>query len=123
MATRNTDDGPGAHCTSMICSDCCCSDVAFVQSVRCTLTPPPLVTNPKMLSPGTGLQHLAGYDSTPGAPGTAIPTSSVLRCRTTMVVGVERSASSSVASSSPPSWATSRCTTCRAETCPSPTAV
>jgi len=64
-----------------------------------------------MLSPGTGVQHLASFVSTPGAPGTATPTSSVLRCRTTIVVGVDRSASSSAASSSPPSWATSRCTT------------
>jgi len=47
----------------------------------------------------------------------------LVRCRTGMVAGVDRSASSSVASSSPPSWATSRCTTWRADTCPSPTAV
>ena len=123
MATRNTDDGDGAQSTSMMRSACCCSDAALVQSVRCTLTPPPRVTNPRIWSPGTGVQHLASLVSTPGAPGTETPTSSLLRGRRSMVVGVDRSASSSSAWSMPPSSASSRCTTCFADTCPSPIAV
>ena len=39
MATRNTDDGDGAHSTSMIRSDCCCSDAALVQSVDLDIAP------------------------------------------------------------------------------------
>src|SRR5690349_7510891 len=85
MATRNTDDGDGAQCTSMMRSDWSCSYAALVQSVRCTLTPPPRVTNPRMLSPGTGVQHLASLVNTPTAPGTDTPTSSLVRCRTCMV--------------------------------------
>ena len=87
-----------------------------MQSVRCTLTPPPRVTNPMMLSPGTGVQHLASFVNVPGAPGTATPVSSVLRCRIGIVAGVDRSASSSSALSAPPIRASSRCTTWRGET-------
>ena len=43
---------------------CAAGRAALVQSVRCTLTPPPRVTKPRMSSPGTGVQHLASLTQT-----------------------------------------------------------
>ena len=54
----------------MMRSGPCSREAALVQSVRCTLTPPPRVTKPMMLSPGTGVQHLAsGWSAHLDAPG------------------------------------------------------
>ncbi len=43
----------------------------FMKSVRCTETPLPRVTNPVMVSPGTGVQHLDSRAQTSGAGKTA----------------------------------------------------
>ena len=40
------------------------SAAALVQALRCTDTPPPRVTKPRMSSPGTGVQHRASLTQT-----------------------------------------------------------
>ena len=45
----------------------------FTQSVRCIVTPLPLVTNPTISSPGTGLQHFENLTATSCMPLTTIP--------------------------------------------------
>ena len=62
MFTRNVDCAVGAHSTSSSLSGCDLSDAAFVQSRRCTETPPPLVTKPRIASGGTGVQRFGELD-------------------------------------------------------------
>ena len=45
---------PSAQVTSINRSGCLRRAATFGQSVRCTLTPWPFVTNPRISSPGTG---------------------------------------------------------------------
>ena len=49
------------------------SSSAFGQSARCTDTPRPRVTKPKILSPGTGLQQRDRRTSTSSTPFTTMP--------------------------------------------------
>ena len=92
-----------------------------MQVLRCTDTPPPRVTKPRISSPGTGVQHLASLTQTSEAPLTTTPGSPAGR-RRPVRAGTAVSAMSSTAPSEPPSEATTFCTTEVAETCPSPTA-
>ena len=76
MLTRNVDWAVGAHSTSSSRSGWALRRLAaLVQSVRCTETPPPLVTNPRIASGGTGVQHLASLTQTSDAPLTMTPAS------------------------------------------------
>ena len=75
MLTRNIDWPVGAHSTSCSRSGWLSRLAALVQSLRCTETPPPLVTKPRMSSGGTGVQHLASLTQTSGAPLTMTPVS------------------------------------------------
>jgi hypothetical protein len=59
IATRNTDPGDTDQATSTSRSERFCRSEALVQSVRCTEMPPPRVTNPRISSPGTGVQQRA----------------------------------------------------------------
>ena len=63
----------GAHSTSMIFSGWESSESALVQSRRCTDTPLPRVTKPRMSSPGTGVQHRASLTQTSAMPLTTTP--------------------------------------------------
>ena len=98
------------------------SESAFVQSRRCTETPLPRVTKPRMSSPGTGVQQRASLTHTSAMPLTTTPGSPERRRLGRAVAGVAASAMSSLAPSSPPTEATSLETTCWAETWPSPIA-
>src|ERR1700760_3006232 len=101
---------------------CCDNACALTQSVRCTDTPWPRVTNPRILSPGTGVQQRASLTQTSLTPLTTTPGScAVLRLRGGRVATAV-SAMSSTAPSSPPKPATSFCTTDGAETTLSPIA-
>ena len=123
MATRKTAPGWLAHSTSTSRSALRCRSAALVQSVRCTLTPPPRVTKPRISSPGTGVQHLASLVQTSVIPWTTMPGSPLALRRTTVRrVGIAVSAMSSVAPSAPPSAVISFSTTDVAETWFSPTA-
>ncbi len=75
MATRNIDCAVGAHSTSTSRSGCDLRLEAFVQSARCTETPAPRVTKPRIASPGTGVQHLASLTHTSEIPRTMTPAS------------------------------------------------
>ena len=94
---------------------------ALVQSSRWTDTPFPRVMKPMMASPGTGVQQRATLTHTSSVPTTTTP-GSPLRTRLRARDGTVASARSSLVASSPPSVATSRDTTCWAETFESPTA-
>src|SRR5699024_7689735 len=74
MSTVNDDSEVGAHSTSIKRSG---SGVftTFGQSLRCTEIPEPRVTNPMMLSGGTGAQQRANFAITSPAPATIIPES------------------------------------------------
>src|SRR6185437_10813174 len=108
-----TESVDGAHSTSTIRSGSASSEAALVQVLRCTDTPPPRVTKPRISSPGTGVQHFASLTQTSEAPLTTTPGSPA---------GRRLPARAGTALSDPPSEATTFCTTEVALTCPSPTA-
>ena len=56
------------------------SSLAFGQSRRCTDTPRPRVTNPKISSPGTGLQQRDRRTSTSSTPFTTMPWDEWVSC-------------------------------------------
>ena len=62
-----------SQATSMMRSGVCLRSCAFGQSARCTDTPRPRVTNPRMSSPGTGLQQRDRRTSTSSTPFTTTP--------------------------------------------------
>ena len=62
ICTRNELGAVGAHSTSTSRSGVGRRLPAFTQSVRCTETPEPWVTKPRIWSPGTGVQHFASFD-------------------------------------------------------------
>ena len=62
-----------SHATSMMRSGDCLRSAAFGQSARCTDTPRPRVTNPRISSPGTGLQQRDRRTSTSSTPLTTTP--------------------------------------------------
>ncbi len=93
-----------------------------MQSVRCTDTPLPRVTNPVILSPGTGVQHFDSRAQTSADPSTLTPESPGATCGVVGRVRTVASAMSSCAPASPPAAFTSLLTTFWALTCPSPTA-
>ena len=66
-------DGAPSHDTSMMRSGWFIRSWAFGQSARCTDTPRPRVTNPRMSSPGTGLQQRERRTSTSSMPFTTTP--------------------------------------------------
>ena len=72
MVTRKTPPDLSSQDTSIIRS-LSGKLTAFGQSTQCTDTPLPLVTKPTMLSPGTGLQHLAKCTTRPSSPFTRMP--------------------------------------------------
>src|SRR5262249_49926225 len=74
----------------------------LMQSVRCTDTPLPLVTNPMILSPGTGVQHLDSRAQTSADPSTATPESPVTGRGVAGLVRTVASARSSCAPARPP---------------------
>ena len=121
----NTDLPSDAHATDTNRCGSWRSFSALVQSVRCTDTPPPRVTNPKMESPGTGMQHLASFAMTSGLPSTRMPEPFSDACDfavTSSLKGV-RATRVSTASSASPNAAISRLATCWAEMPPAPIAV
>ena len=122
MATRKELFDVGAQVTSTSRSCSVRRFAALTQSVRCTETPAPRVTKPRMPSPGTGVQHLASFTHRSLAPTTSMPVSdeSVLRRR--RPVTTWSSLVSSAVASSPPSTLISRLMTAWAPTLPSPTA-
>jgi hypothetical protein len=123
IATRNTAPGWEAQSTSTSRSGLRFRSPALVQSVRCTLTPPPRVTKPRMSSPGTGVQHFASLAQTSVMPWTMTPGSPLaVRRAAGRRAGMAVSAMSSVAPSVPPSAVISFSTTEVAEIWFSPTA-
>src|ERR1022692_1303470 len=76
MAARNRELSLGDQRTPTTRSGCeetrCCT---LTQSLRCTETPLPRVTNPVILSPGTGVQHFDSRAQTSAAPSTDTPES------------------------------------------------
>src|SRR6478736_9104291 len=98
------------------------NDAALVQSTRCTETAPPLVMNPRIESPGTGVQHLASLTWISLIPLTRTPASPVALVRRRVTDGAERSATCSSACSSPPRYDTTLPTSVWAEMLFSPTA-
>src|SRR5262249_53637141 len=122
MAARNRELSFGDQCTATTRSGCDWTRCwTLTQSVRCTETPLPLVTNPVILSPGTGVQHFDSRAQTSAAPSTVTPESPGATCGLGLVKTVA-SAMSSCAPASPPAALTSLLTTDCALTCPSPTA-
>src|SRR5260370_24876883 len=123
MAARNLELSLGDQCTDTTRSGCdairCCT---LTQSVRCTDTPLPRVTNPVILSPGTGVQHFDSRAQTSAAPSTDTPESPEDGCAISGPVSVVASARSSCAPARPPADLTSLATTDCALTRPSPTA-
>ena len=71
--TTNVAGWSWSHSTSMSRSACPTSPAAFAQSVRCTDTPRPRVTNPMISSPGTGVQHRDSRTMTSSRPSTCTP--------------------------------------------------
>src|SRR5215471_1015657 len=123
IAARNRELSLGAQCTATTRSGCdwirCCT---LTQSMRCTETPLPRVTNPVILSPGTGVQHLDSRAQTSAEPSTVTPESPVAGRGLGGLVSTVASARSSWAPARPPADRTSLATTDWALTCPSPTA-
>ena len=111
MLTRNTEDAPGDHATGTNRSACPDIAATLSQSVRCTDTPLPRVTNPVISSPGTGVQQRASLTQTSPScdPMTVTPASDSARWRSRgMACGVTPSAASSDAAAEPPAVAISR---------------
>ncbi len=102
------------------CSVCRCA--ALTQSSRCTDTPAPRVTKPRIGSPGTGVQHLASLTSRSVSPATSMPESDADDFRRRRPVTTWSSLISSAVASSPPSTLISRLITACGPTVPSPTA-
>src|SRR6476620_2074256 len=75
ISTRKTLDWVGAHSTSTIRSGWSIRPETLVQSVRCTDTPEPRVTKPRIGSGGTGVQHRASFTQTSSTPRTTTPES------------------------------------------------
>ena len=111
--TRNSVVDDGAHSTSTMRSGCSSREATFAQSARCTDTPLPRVTKPRIGSPGTGVQHFASLTQTSSTPRTTTPGSPCVRAERlrASLLGCTASAMSSVAPSVPPSESTSRWTT------------
>ena len=72
--------GVPSHSTSMMRSGCRFKSSALGQSARCTDTPRPRVTKPKMSSPGTGLQQRDRRTSTSSTPFTTMPWDEWVSC-------------------------------------------
>ena len=122
MLTRNVDCELGAHSTSISRSGWFSRLAALVQLRRCTETPPPLVTKPRIGSGGTGVQHLASLTHTSSTPLMITPESVLLAVARERRVMVTPSARSSAAPSSPPCRSMTRRTTACALRLFSPTA-
>src|SRR5215467_707005 len=122
MATRNCEPSLGDQRTWTRRSGCDSSRWArLTQSLRCTETPLPRVTNPVISSPGTGVQHFDSLAHTSAEPSTTTPESPT-GCGLGTLAGSVASARSSWAPAMPPADLISLATTDCALTWPSPTA-
>ena len=124
--TRKTEASDGAQSTSTMRSSwVSLRSARLTQSARCTETPWPRVTKPRMSSPGTGVQHLDRRTQTSAAPSTTMPESvpELGRAERETLGGIGvSSARSSWRRPSPLTARTSFSTTDWALTRPSPTA-
>ena len=122
-ATMNELVAVGAQATSTSRSGWWRRSEALVQSIRCTETPFSRVTNPRISSPGTGMQQRASFTHTLASPCTTTPASlpETLLRRGRPMTGVS-SPPSSATSSAPPSLAIRRWMTDCGLIAPSPMA-